>query len=101
MKANQEATEDYPEIMEVNPKAFESVAVHSEVRKEDATVETGRTLNKWHGDQNLATRHRGKPKKWTQGNGGCRKKLAIARRRMTHSAGDMGVKDNVAERTQK
>jgi hypothetical protein len=110
MKANQEVTEAYPEIMEVNPKEFKSIVVHPEVSKEDAAVETGRALNKWHGDQNLATGHRRKPKKRIQGNGGCQKKLATAHRRMTHRAGvarrkGHGCKgqnkDSIAERTQK
>jgi hypothetical protein len=99
MKADQEATEAYPEIMEVTPKEFESVAVHLEVPKEDATVETGRAQNKWHGDQNLAIGHRGKPKKQ------CQKKLAVTHRRMTHRAGVVRCKGqnkgNVAGRTQK
>lgn len=38
-------------------------------------------------DQHLAVMHRGQPKKRTQGNGGSWKKMAAARRGMTHHAG--------------
>jgi hypothetical protein len=54
------------------------VAVHEEVPKEDTAVETGKALKKRHGDRNLAVGRCGKPKEWTQGNGGSRQKLAAA-----------------------
>jgi hypothetical protein len=86
------------------------VVEHEENPKEDATVETGRALNKWHANWNLALGCREKPKEWTQGKGGCQKKLAAARRGMTQCAGVAGCKghchqghsrENAAPRTQK
>jgi hypothetical protein len=40
----------YPENMEANPEEMKSVAVHEEVPKEEAAVETVRALNKLYGD---------------------------------------------------
>jgi hypothetical protein len=75
-----------PTDLEANPDEMKSVAEQQEVLKEDAAVETIRALEDRYGDRHLAVRHRRKPKKRTQGNGGSRKKLAAARRRMTHRA---------------
>jgi hypothetical protein len=60
--------------------------MHEEVPKEGTTVKTVRALKKWYGDRHLAVRHCWEPKKRTQGDGGSRKKLAAARRGMTHHA---------------
>jgi hypothetical protein len=67
-------------VKEPTSMEMKSVVVHEEVPTEDAAVETGRALNKWHGDENLAVGHRGKPMERTQGNGGFWKKLATAHR---------------------
>jgi hypothetical protein len=108
--ACQEATEAYPEKMEAHPEENKFVAEHETVRKEDAAVETGRALKKRNGDRHLAARLRGQPKERTQGNGGCRKKLAASRRGTTRHAGVTRHKghgrkgqnrDDVAKRTQK
>jgi hypothetical protein len=55
--------------METNPVEMKSAVVHKEVSEEDATVNTGRVLKKWHRGRHLATRHCGKPKERTQGCG--------------------------------
>jgi hypothetical protein len=57
----------------------DSVVVHEEVPKEEATVETVRVLKKRYRDWHLAVRRCGQPKKWTQGNGGSGKVLASCR----------------------
>jgi hypothetical protein len=61
----------------------ESVAVHEEVPKEEAEVKTVRALKKRYGDQHLAVGRHQQLKKWTQGDGGSRKKLATARGGLT------------------
>jgi hypothetical protein len=68
--------------VEVNPEEKEVVAEQKEDPKEGAAVETVGAL----GDRYLAVGCLQQPKKWTQGNGGSRKKLATARRRMTRCA---------------
>jgi hypothetical protein len=50
MKANREAMKAYPENMEANPEEMKFVAVHDEVPKEKAAVETVRALKKQYGD---------------------------------------------------
>jgi hypothetical protein len=50
MKADQEATEGYPEKMEANPEEMKSLTVHEEVPKEEAAVETFGALKEWYGD---------------------------------------------------
>jgi hypothetical protein len=78
-------TEAYPENMEADPKEMKSIAVHEEVRKEEATVETFGALKKRHRDWHLAVGRHGKPKEWTQGDGESQK-VAAACRGMTHHA---------------
>jgi hypothetical protein len=56
------------------------------IPKEEATVETVRALKKWHKYRHLTVRHCGQLLKWTQGNGGSRKKLAAACRGMNQRA---------------
>jgi hypothetical protein len=63
--------------LEAKPEETEFWVQH-EVPKEDAAMETGRALNKWHGNWNLAIGHRKKPKEWPQGKGGCQKLLLPA-----------------------
>jgi hypothetical protein len=82
--ACQEATETNQENMEANPEEIKPVAEHEEVSKEEAAVETGRALKKRPRIRHLAAGRRGNPKERTKGNGGSRKKLAAARRGMTH-----------------
>jgi hypothetical protein len=65
---------------------IESVAVHKEVPKEEAAVKTVRAQKKLYGDRHLAIGRCRQLRKWTQGDGGSRKKLAAARRGMTHRA---------------
>jgi hypothetical protein len=69
----QEATKAYPEKMEANPEEMQSKAVHQEVPKEEAVVETGRALNKQLRGQHLATGRRDQLEERTQGNCGSRK----------------------------
>jgi hypothetical protein len=66
---------------------IKAIAVHEEVPKEDATVETGRALKKQRRGQSLAPDHCRKPKEQTQGSGGSWKKLAATCRRMTCPVG--------------
>jgi hypothetical protein len=72
---------------EANPEETESEAEHQEVSKQEATMETYGALKKQYGDQNLAVRRRGQPKKRIQGNGVPRKKLAAAYKWITRCAG--------------
>jgi hypothetical protein len=60
-----------------------TVAVHEEVPKEEAAVETVGALKKRYRNLLLTVRRRGQQKKRTQGNGGSRNKLAAACRGMT------------------
>jgi hypothetical protein len=69
--------------LEANPEEIESESVHHEVPEEEAAVETIRVLEYRYGDRHIAVGRRRQSKKWTQGDGGSRKKLAAARRRMT------------------
>jgi hypothetical protein len=62
------------------------VAAHPEVPNEEAEVETVGALEDQYEDRHLAAGHRRQLKKWTQGDGGSRKKLAVARRRTTRRA---------------
>jgi hypothetical protein len=83
MMACQELTEACLKNKEPTSLELEFVAVYEEVFKEEAAVKHVRALRKWHGDQNLAMRCRGQPKKQTQVDGGSWKKLAAACRGMT------------------
>jgi hypothetical protein len=58
--------------LEANPEEMKSVAVHEEVPKEEAAVETLGALKKWRGYRHLDVGRRQKPKKRTQDNGGSR-----------------------------
>jgi hypothetical protein len=96
--------------LEANPEERESEAVHDEVPKEEAAVETFGALKEQYRDQHLVVRSRGHPNKQTQGNGGSQKKLATASRGMTcraiptlhkgHDHQGLG-KNNVVEGTRK
>jgi hypothetical protein len=105
MTACQEVTEAYPEKMETNPEEMQSEAVHEEVLKEEASVKSFGAMKKWHRGQNVAAGSYRKPKEQTQGNGGSRKKLAVAHRGMTRCAKVAWCKgqnkDDVAKGTQK
>jgi hypothetical protein len=61
-----------------------AVVEQQDVPKEDATVETIRTLEDPYGDRHLAIGRCQQPKKQTQGIGGSWKKLAAAHRWMAH-----------------
>jgi hypothetical protein len=62
MDVSLEATEACLEkAKEPTSVEMKSVAVHEEVPKEDAMLETGRALNKRHRDQNLAVWRHEKP----------------------------------------
>jgi hypothetical protein len=74
------------EKQEANPEEIESKADHKEVHMEEAVKPPVRALKKQHGDQSLALGRRWKPKKRTQVNGGCWKKLAGTCRGMTRCA---------------
>jgi hypothetical protein len=67
----------------------ESVAVHEEVPKEEAAVKTVRALKERYGDRHLAVERRQQLKKWDQGDGASRKKMAAACRRMTRRSGTL------------
>jgi hypothetical protein len=79
--------EAYLEKMEANLEEMKSVAVHTEVPKEEAALKTVRALKERYGVWHLTVEHRRQPKKWTQGNGGSQKKLAAACKGMTYCAG--------------
>jgi hypothetical protein len=64
MMSDQEATEAYPEKMVANPDEVKSVAVHEEVPKEEAAVETFQALKEWYEDRHLAVRRHCQLKKW-------------------------------------
>jgi hypothetical protein len=85
--ACQEATEACVESTEPTSVETESVVVHEVVPKEEAAVQTFRALKERYEDRYLAVEHRRQLKKRTQGDGGSRKKLTAACRRMTHRAG--------------
>jgi hypothetical protein len=80
--ACQEATEACLESKEPTSLEIEFEVEHEEVPKEEATVGTFRALRKRHGDRHLAVGRCGKPKEWTQGDGGSWKTLATACRAM-------------------
>jgi hypothetical protein len=71
--------------LEAHSEETGSEAVHEDVPKEEAAVQTVGALKKRHGDRNLAVQCRRKPKKRTQSNGGSRKKFAAACRGMNRS----------------
>jgi hypothetical protein len=80
--ACQEATEACLESKELAPEEMAKTAAHPEVPNEEAAVETIGALK----DRHLTVERRRQPKKWTQIDGGSRKKLAATRRRMTRRA---------------
>jgi hypothetical protein len=86
MMACHEAMEAYPEKMKANPKEMESVAEHQDVPNEEAAVETIVALQDRYGNWCLAAGCRQQLKKWAQGDGGSRQKLAAARVQLTHCA---------------
>jgi hypothetical protein len=85
--ACQEATEACLESKEPTSLKVESIAVHEEVPKEEAAVETFGALKKRHGDWHLAIGCCRQLKKWTQGSGGSWNKLATTLKQMTRHAG--------------
>jgi hypothetical protein len=96
--------------MEANLEEMKFVAEQEKVPKEEAAVKPVRRLKKQHRGWHLYAGFRGKQKEWTQGKGGCWKKLAAAHRRMTRRAGVTRCKghgckgqnkDDVGKRTQK
>jgi hypothetical protein len=72
------------ESKETTPLEVGSVAVHVDVSKEEATVESFGALKKWHMDRHLARRHHEELKRRTQCDGGSWKKLAATCGGMTH-----------------
>jgi uncharacterized coiled-coil DUF342 family protein len=78
MTACQEERDTCLESKEPPSVQIESIAVHQEVPKEGAVVNTVRALKKRHGDRHLPVEHPRKPKKWTQGDGGSQEKLTVA-----------------------
>jgi hypothetical protein len=76
-----EATETCLESKEPTSVETESAAMHEEV-----AVKTVRALKKRYGDRQLAPGRRRQLKRRIQGDGGSRKTLAVARRRMTRRA---------------
>jgi hypothetical protein len=72
--------------VEANPEEMKSIAENQEVPKEGAAVETNGALEDRQGNRHLAIRRRRQPMKRTQGYGGSRKMLAVARRQMPHLA---------------
>jgi hypothetical protein len=83
MMACQEVMEACLESKEPTPMEVNVVA---EVPKEEVEVETIGALEDRYGDQHLAVGRRRQLKRWTQGNGGSRKKLVTTCIRMTHHA---------------
>jgi hypothetical protein len=88
--ACQEATEACLEKAKVNPEKMkarleemEAIAVHQKVPYGEAKVETVRAQEDRYGDWHLAVGRHRQQKKWTQGYGGSRKKLAATHQQMT------------------
>jgi hypothetical protein len=79
MTACQETMEAYLERKEPIPEEMASVGTHPEGFNEETAVETVGTLKDRYGDRHLAVGRRRQPKKWTQGDGLSRKKLAASR----------------------
>jgi hypothetical protein len=75
----------------------ESVAVHEDVCKEEATVETFGTLKEQYGDQQLVVGCHQELQKQTQSNGGSQKKLATACRGMTTVQEWHSIRDTVIQ----
>jgi hypothetical protein len=71
----------------------DTVAEHQEVSKDEVAVEIIGALEDRYGNWHLAVGRCRQPKKWTQGNDVSWKKLAAARRQMTHHAGTARCKD--------
>jgi hypothetical protein len=59
--------------LEANPEEMKSEALHEEVLKEDAAVNSFGALKNWHRGLHLYSGRRGKTKERTQGNGGPQK----------------------------
>jgi hypothetical protein len=72
--------------LEANHEKSDAVAEHQKVPKDEAAGEIIGALEDRYRDRHLAIGRRRQPKKWTQVDGGSRKKLAAARRRMTRHA---------------
>jgi hypothetical protein len=83
MTAYQEAMEACQESKEPTSVEMESLVVHEEVAKEEATVKTVRALKKRYGDWHLATGRFRQLKKPPQGTGGSWKKFVAACRGLT------------------
>jgi hypothetical protein len=80
--------------LEANPEEMQCEAVHREVPKEDAAVETGRTPNKWHRVRYLVAEYHCKPKD------GSWRKLAATCRGTTHHAGVARHKGHIVGKNQ-
>jgi hypothetical protein len=74
------------EKMEANPEEMKSLAKHQLVPKEEATMQTIGALEDQYGDWHPTIRHRGRLKKWTQGDGESQQKLAGAHGWLTRCA---------------
>jgi hypothetical protein len=74
------------ESKEPTSDEIESIAVHENVPKEEAAVESFGALKERYGDRHPAVGRRRQPKKRTQDDGGSRQKLAAARGRLTRRA---------------
>jgi hypothetical protein len=72
--------------LETNQEKLDAITEHQDVPEEEATVETTGTLEDQYGGWHLAVGSCQHPKKWTQGNGGSRKKLATAHQWMARCA---------------
>jgi protein-disulfide isomerase-like protein with CxxC motif len=72
--------------LEANPKEIEVMAEHQEVINEEVAMETIIALEHRYGDRRFAIISRLQLKKWTQGRGVSRLKLAAARGLLTHHA---------------
>jgi hypothetical protein len=76
MKADRVATEAYKEKMEANPNEMQSLAECQEVAKEEAAVKVIGALKDRYRGRHVAVGSRRWMKKWTQGAGSSRKRLA-------------------------
>jgi hypothetical protein len=79
-----ETTEARLECKKPTPKDME--AMHWEVPKENAAMETGKTPSKRHRDRHLVAGRRGKPKELTRGDCGSLRNLAAACRKVSRRA---------------
>jgi hypothetical protein len=93
MKAGQEKTEVTD--LEANPEEIKFVMEHQKAPKEEAAMETVGELVNRYWDRHLALRRRRQLRKLTLDDGGFRKKLGAACRRMTAMPFLHGLRDTV------